>query len=439
MGKYFGTDGIRGVAGKDLTVMMAYKIGQSLKKTFNTEKVVVGQDTRESSDLLALAVANGAMSTGVDVLYVSVAPTPVIAHYSKTEGITGIMVTASHNPYQDNGIKIFDKGYKMKTNEEMQIEAHIDGETLTETGGAFGRFVLSDEPIERYMALYDQTDFSEINLSVCLDTANGATSGLAERLLKDYVDDTVIIHNTPDGRNINENCGSTHMDALKESITERKCDLGFAFDGDGDRVLAADHTGKIVDGDLLIYLLAVHMKDKDRLNKNTVVLTKMSNPGIVKAFKDAGIKVVQTDVGDKHVAAELFKHGYLIGGENSGHIIIADRLHTGDGILAASEVLRVLQDTRRTIPSLLEPVEIYPYILENVKDVDKRVVEEKAVKTAVKDAKKELGNDALVLLRASGTEPLVRITVSHKDEEKVQKTVKNLKDLIIEHGRDKND
>ncbi len=437
MGKYFGTDGVRGVAGETLTNDMALRIGNALKETFNAGRVVIGGDTRKSSDLFGLSVATGAMAAGIDVEYAGVVSTPMIAHYSKQENIVGIMVTASHNPYQDNGIKVFNSGYKMKPEEETVVEAYMDGEkTLSEKG--FGAFMPTDKVETTYRALYDGIDTEKTNLSVCLDTANGATYEIAEKILKGRVDEVHVIHNDPDGFNINKNCGSTHMEALKNTVIEGKYDVGFSFDGDGDRVLAVDHQGRLYDGDLLVYIIATHMKEEGRLNKNTVVLTKMSNPGIVKAFKDKGIKVVRTDVGDKYVTAEMRKSGYSIGGENSGHIIINDRLQTGDGVLVASEVLKILQKRKQPIVSLVENVEFYPQTTKNIKNVDKTVVDNKAVKQAVKDAKKTLGSDALLLVRPSGTEPLVRITVSHPENAMVESTIQTLETVILKHGRDEN-
>ncbi len=436
MGKYFGTDGIRGIAGKTLTDSVAKNIGNALKKTFNQQTVIIGEDTRKSSNLLALSVALGAMQSGMDVLYAGVVSTPMIAHYAKSKEIIGVMVTASHNPYQDNGIKLFNKGVKMNETEEETVEKYIDGDlTLDEV--LFGSF----KPVDitsHYETLYESFKANTTNQSVTIDTANGATSFVAEAILKQGIDELHVIHNQPDGFNINVECGSTHIEALKEAIVKNKSDLGFAFDGDGDRVLGIDHQGKIYDGDLLVYILAVHLKKQNKLNKNTVVLTKMSNPGIVKALKAQKIKTIRTDVGDKHVAAEIKKGNYSLGGENSGHIIMNDLLATGDGILVASQILKVLQDTKQTLSSLVEGVVYYPQKLVNIKDIDKNLLNHKTMKDAIKEAKKTLGSDGLLLVRPSGTEPLVRLMASHPDEALVDKVLNDLKTLLHDLGSENN-
>ncbi len=436
MGKYFGTDGIRGVAGETLTDSIAKAIGNALKQTFNHQTVIIGEDTRKSSNQLALSVALGAMQSGMDVLYAGVVSTPMIAHYSKSKGIVGVMVTASHNPYQDNGIKLFNEGVKMNETEEVIVEKYIDEELNLEKI-VFGSF----NPVDitsHYETLYESFKANTTNQSVTIDTANGATSFVAESILKKGIDELNVIHNKPDGFNINVECGSTHIEALQEAITANKSDLGFAFDGDGDRVLGIDHQGKIYDGDLLVYILAVHLKNQNKLNKNTVVLTKMSNPGIVKALKAQKIKTIRTDVGDKYVAAEIKKGNYSLGGENSGHIIMNDILSTGDGILVASQILKVLQETKKPLPSLVEDVEYYPQKLVNIKDVDKNLLNHKTMKDAIKEAKKTLGSDGLLLVRPSGTEPLVRLMASHKDEALVDKVLNDLKTLLIDLGSESN-
>ncbi len=437
MGKYFGTDGVRGVAGKTLTSDMAVKIGQSLKKTFNAQSVVIGQDTRESSNLLALSVAVGAMQSGIEVYFADVVSTPMIAYYSKVKETIGIMVTASHNPYKDNGIKVFNRGYKMNAEEEKIVEGFMDDAFALDVQ-SFGQFHRSDDVLNTYKSLYEALGDEKANLSVCIDTANGATSAMAKEVLGSRVDELHVIHDTPDGRNINENCGSTHLDDLIAATRENKCDVGFAFDGDGDRVLAVDHNGKIYDGDFLVYIIAMHLKEINQLNKNTVVLTKMSNPGIVKAFKDHDIKVIRTDVGDKYVTAELFKQDYSLGGENSGHIILKDLLQTGDGVLIAAQVLKILQTKKQPLSALVDAVNFYPQKMVNIKDVDKSVVDHKAVKAVIKQAQKTLGTDSLLLVRPSGTEPLVRVTVSHPDETVVDTVLKDIQTTIIEFGRENN-
>ncbi len=433
MGKYFGTDGIRGVAGETLTTEMAHLVGNSLGKVFSAERIVVGKDTRESSDALATAVTLGALEAGMDVVYAGTVSTPMVAHFSRKEEIPGVMITASHNPYRDNGIKVFDKGYKLPAKAESAIEAFIDkGETAF--SGTFGRLRTSESVNEAYQELFESFGLEKANLSIAFDTANGATCEIAKKVLAPVVDEHVQIGDKPDGRNINEGCGSTDLSAIVKAAAEHKSDLGVAFDGDGDRLLVVDHRENVYDGDLLIYIIARYLKENDLLNKNTVVLTKMSNPGVIKALKENGIKVVQTDVGDKHVQAELLKNDYTIGGENSGHIILNHLLQTGDGLLAAAYLLKIMHEKRQTLASLVEGVEIYPQKMQNVAGVAKDVVNDKEVKAAVKEAAKKLGADSLLLVRPSGTEPVVRITVSHKDASLVDKTIERLESIIREKG-----
>ena len=431
MGKYFGTDGIRGVAGEYLDTPIAFNVGLGLRKALEADAVVIGKDTRESSDMLALSLAAGAMRSGLDVLYAGTVPTPMIAHYAKEKGIPGIMVTASHNPYTDNGIKVIDKGYKMSEDSESIIESFIDSPEPPDIEH-FGRFTATDDVLNAYKALYEGLKLAKMNLNVCFDSANGSTHFVAREILSPIVDNTEQIHASPNGTNINRNCGSMHIEAIQEAVSEKGCDIGFSFDGDGDRVLAVDHTGKLYDGDMLLYVLATHMKEKGELTKDTVVLTKMSNPGIVKAFNDAGIKVVRTDVGDRNVSLEMQKHDYALGGENSGHIIMRDYLQTGDGVLVAAKVMEVLNNQRRSIDKVCETVEIYPQTMENIHDIDTSLADTKKTQKAVKDTLKALGKDALVLIRKSGTEPVIRVTVSHRDRETVDKTIDSLKKVILE-------
>jgi len=436
MGKYFGTDGIRGVAGDTLTPSFANRVGQSLKKVFDAKRIVIGKDTRESSDVLALAVATGALEAGADVLYAGTVSTPMVAHYAKEENIIGVMITASHNPYQDNGIKVFDKGYKLSEKAESDIENFLDSEETVKSE-RYGIFRMNQDVTKAYEKLFKKLKLEKANLQIAIDTANGATYEIAKKIFKPLADEHVQIGDMPDGRNINLECGSTDLRRIIETAAENKSDIAFSFDGDGDRVLVVDHRENVYDGDLLVYIIATYLKEQNLLNKNTVVLTKMSNPGILKALKDKGIKVVQTDVGDKYVQAEMLKNDYIVGGENSGHIILNHLLQTGDGMLAAAYILKILHESRRTIASLVEEVEIYPQKTENIEGVDKGVVEHKDVKLAVKNVKKKLGADSLLLVRPSGTEPVVRITVSHKDEAMIDEAIQTLKETIVDKGLEK--
>lgn len=425
MGKYFGTDGVRGVAGEVLTASLAYKIGLSIKHVLKENKVVIGKDTRASSDMLAFNLAAGALASGVDVYMAGVVSTPMIAHYSKEENIIGVMITASHNPYLDNGIKLFNKGYKMLEKDDLKIEAFIDG-AMPSLDKDFGRYYdYSDAVQTKYLKLYETFEHKTIHISVGYDSANGANYKIAKTVLDPLCDEAHQISASPNGENINLNVGSTHLDAIKALVKEKSLDIGFSFDGDGDRCLVVDHALNVYDGDMIIYALARYLKELGKLNKNTVVLTKMSNPGILKAFKELGIKTVLTDVGDKYVTSEILKNNYTIGGENSGHIILNHLLHTGDGLLVAVTILNLLQTLKVPLHKLYETVNMYPQKMVNIKHVDKAVLTHDAVKKAIKEADKTLGTNKLLLVRASGTEPLIRVTISHEDE--------TLLDQVMDH------
>ncbi|MFP4286986.1 MAG: phosphoglucosamine mutase [Candidatus Izemoplasmataceae bacterium] len=433
MGKYFGTDGVRGVAGDVLTAELAYKIGLSIKHVLKESKVVIGKDTRASSDMLAFNLAAGALASGVDVYMAGVVSTPMIAHFSKEEKMIGVMVTASHNPFYDNGIKLFNKGYKMLEKDDLRIEAFIDSPipSFDKTFGTYHDY--HNEVKMAYLKLYEQLEHKTIHLSVGYDSANGANYEIAKTVLEPLCDESYQINGQPNGLNINVESGSTHLDAIKALVKEKALDIGFSFDGDGDRCLVVDHALNVYDGDKLIYALACYLKDQGRLNKNTVILTKMSNPGILKAFKDANIKTILTDVGDKYVTSEILKNNYTLGGENSGHIILNHLLHTGDGLLVAVTLLNMLQSLKVPLNKLFETVNMYPQKMVNIKNVDKAILTHDDVKKVIKEADKTLGNNKLLLVRASGTEPLIRVTISHEDEnlldqvmESIVTTIKNL-------------
>ena len=341
MAKYFGTDGIRGRYGIELNNSIAFKLGQSLKSVLGTERLVIGMDTRESGSELLYSVASGAQSMKIDVMIAGVVSTPLISHYSKEKGITGVMITASHNPYTDNGLKVFNKGNKLLESEELAIEKHIDDKekfNITNIGKTYS----GEEVLDLYADLIESLDLEEIDLKVGYDSANGANYLIAKGIIEELCIESYQIGNTPDGKNINLNCGSTHLESIKELVIEKKLDIGLSFDGDGDRILVIDQDGDEIDGDLLIYILATYLKENNRLNKDTVVLTQMSNLGVIKAFEKQGINVVLTGVGDKYVLEELNNNDYSIGGENSGHIILKEFLNTGDGLLVGIYLLKIL-------------------------------------------------------------------------------------------------
>jgi len=428
MGKYFGTDGIRGVAFEKLNSELAFKVGQGLVHTYSPKTVVIGMDTRESSPMLAYSIANGILALGVDVLFAGVVSTPMIAYYSKLKSIIGIMITASHNPYMDNGIKVFNRGYKTIENEESQIEAFIDSGEFNYQ--SFGKFTLFHEIKDEYLKIYQNMELKPSKLKIGFDSANGANYLISKIVFDQFYPSAIQISNTPDGHNINTNCGSTHIEAIQKLVNGHQLDIGFSFDGDGDRIMIVDHNQKVYDGDLIIYMIAKYLKTKNLLHKNTVVLTKMSNPGILKALKDKDISYVLTDVGDKHVFHELFTNHYTIGGESSGHVILTHLLHSGDGLLVAIYLLKILGELNLSLEELVNDVELYPFKLINIKDINKSVLQLDSVILKINSIEDKLGENALLLVRASGTENLIRVTMSAKDESQVNSLTEELVSFI---------
>src|SRR5690554_4801650 len=302
--KYFGTDGIRGKGFTELSASLAFHLGNALKEALNNDTVVIGLDTRSSSPMLAHMVASGALLAGLDVYFAGILSTPMIAHYSKLKNIIGIMITASHNPYMDNGIKVFNKGYKSEEEVELIIEDYIINERIYR-GESYGTFRLTDDVEKEYFKLIDKLDLKESNLKLVYDSANGANYLIANKIISKYYPKSIQINNKPDGLNINLNSGSTHLESIKEYITTNNMDLGFAYDGDGDRVIMVGSDGTVYDGDFIILLIAKYLKNHNLLTNNGVVVTKMTNPGILKAFKENNINYVITDVGDKYVYAAM--------------------------------------------------------------------------------------------------------------------------------------
>ncbi len=429
MSKYFGTDGIRGVPNKKLTVELVTKLGQALSQ-LNNKDVVVATDTRISKDMLAQAITAGALSRGINVHFVGVIPTPALIYYSYIKGYTGIMITASHNPYTDNGIKVLNKGFKLSEDEERKIEEYID--CPKEYDGEIG--ILIDEVNAKLDYLkFVKKYVKKSNLKIALDCANGATYQTAKEVFSKVTDKLVIVADSPNGKNINNNCGSTHLELLKNTVLENQCDIGFAFDGDGDRVLCIDSKGNIIDGDKLIYLLAIYLKSKNKLNDNTVVLSIMSNLGLLKKLNELGIKIIETPVGDKHIIKALKDNNLSVGGENSGHIIVPDVLHTGDGVLNALLITNLLSETNTKIESWFEDIHMYADKMVNVivSDRNKVINNEKLLKR-INEIKNELDNDCKIIVRASGTEELIRVSVMAKSNELVEKYSTELVNLVKE-------
>lgn len=425
--KYFGTDGIRGKVGEKITFELAFKLGKSLSK-LNSDTVVIGTDTRESKDDLTNAVILGAMSSGLKVINGGVVPTPALIYYSQTKKITGVMITASHNPYYDNGLKVLNKGVKLTQQEEKMIEEEMDKTTEVKLGVV--DLEHTDEVEELYIDFFKRFNH-ETKFKVIIDCAHGAVYRTAPTIINNYTNDLIVCSNIPNGTNINNNVGSTHVDKFVELVRDSHAVVGFSFDGDGDRVLAVEFN-QIIDGDQIIYIIAKHLKKIGKLNKDTVVLTKMSNLGILKALEKLDIKYTLTDVGDKNVVSELMKNNYSVGGENSGHIIMPNILPTGDGVLVAVVLLDIMAFYDKTLLELLEEVDMYADKMINLEVEDKTIINSSKVKKKIKQIEKSLKKEGKVIVRASGTENLIRVSVMAKTMDLVDSNINELVQLIKE-------
>lgn len=445
MGKYFGTDGFRGEANIDLTVEHAYKVGRflgwHLGKEKKRPKVVIGKDTRRSSYMFEHALVAGLTASGANAYMLYVTTTPSVSYVVRTEQFDcGIMISASHNPYYDNGIKLINaKGHKMEAEVEEQIEAYIDGEIGElpfATKSDIGRAKDYASGRNRYIGyLISLATRSFKNIKVGLDCSNGSSSSIAKNVFETLGAEVYVINNEPDGTNINTNCGSTHIEILKGFVKENHLDVGFAYDGDADRCIAVDENGAEVNGDLILYVCGKYMKEHGALNNNTVVTTIMSNLGLYKAFDRAGIDYEKTAVGDKYVYENMSRNGHGLGGEQSGHIIFSKFATTGDGILTSLKIMEAMLEQKQSLGQLVKDVDIYPQILENVKVRDKKDAREDTdVITAVEAVEKELGDDGRILVRESGTEPLVRVMVEAKSHEICREYVDRVVKVLRQKG-----
>lgn len=427
--KYFGTDGIRGIPNKKLTMKLLVNLGEAIS-VLGSKTIVIATDTRVSKDMLAYAIGAGCLSRGMEVKYAGVAPTPALIYYSKIKETVGIMITASHNPYSDNGIKIINKGKKLSTEEELLIEELIDNPLpyYGEIGTAKYDDVLIYEYINQMLLKIPAT-----NLKICLDCANGATYDVAPKILKHRLNDVVVCADKPNGYNINLRCGSTYISNLVDAVLKNICDIGFSFDGDGDRVICVNKDGKVVDGDLLVYIIATYLKNKGELQNNQVVLSMMCNIAIVEALNKNGIQVIETKVGDKHIIKELYEKGLSIGGENSGHIIMPKEFVSGDGILTAITILNILEETKTSIADWIKDINLYPDKMYNVKVSDKaKVLTNKRVSAKIAEIKNKLNQDCKIIVRPSGTEEVVRVSVMAKKIEDCEKYALQLVEIIRE-------
>lgn len=442
MRKYFGTDGIRGIAGESLTADLSFKVGKALGKLLTEKKehpkVVIGRDTRISCDMIEQALTAGLTSTGVNVMTVGTIPTPAIAYLTKTiETDSGIMISASHNPYQDNGIKIFGPdGFKLSDEQELEIESLIDNSEQIKNASfdKIGKLYSGNELTQKYIQHIKQSITGDLSdIKIALDCANGATTGVAPFIFGDLEADIETIGCQPNGTNINDNVGSTKINTISEFVKKNNVDVGFAFDGDGDRVLAVDAKGNIVDGDKIMFILAKHLKKQGELKDNMVVSTVMSNIGFYKAIEENGLQSVKTAVGDRYVVEEMRKNNYSLGGEQSGHIVLMNYATTGDGILTAVKLADIIKTSGKSLEELASEVNIYPQKLVNIKVVDKKAaMEDSEVLAECENVEKELEGNGRILLRASGTENLIRVMVEASSDELTDKYCEQVARIVRE-------
>lgn len=443
MGKYFGTDGVRGVANSELTPELAFKLGRYggyvLLQHSDAEhpRVLVARDTRISGELLEYALTAGLLSVGIEVMRLGVISTPAVAYLTKTQGAAaGVMISASHNPAEDNGIKFFGSdGFKLSDDQEAEIEALLDSETDELPRPSADGLGVTDEFPEgsiKYVQYLQSTISADLeNLTVCVDAANGATAPLVNQLFADLETDFYTMGDRPDGININKNVGSTHPEALQEMVKEKEADLGVAFDGDGDRVIAVDEKGELVDGDKIMFILGKHLLSKGRLANNTIVSTVMSNIGFHKAVEENDMTALKTQVGDRYVVEAMREGNHVLGGEQSGHIVMLDYNTTGDGLLTAVQLMAVMRETGKTLSELAGEVTIFPQKLVNIRVHDKHtVMDEPAVKEVIAKVEAEMNGDGRILVRPSGTEPILRVMAEASTPERVDRYVDQIADVI---------
>ena len=444
MSKYFGTDGFRGKANCDLTVEHAYKIGRFIGHYYGRDhkcRIVIGKDTRLSSYMFECALCAGITASGADAYTMHVTTTPSVAYIARTEEFDcGIMISASHNPFFDNGIKLINgQGEKMEVAVINEVEKYLDGEygdIPYATGENIGRVIDHAAGRNRYIGyLVALATHSYKGMKIGLDCANGSTWMIAKSIFDALGAETHVINNTPDGINVNTNCGSTHIEHLQEYVKAHKLDAGFAFDGDADRCLAVDENGDLVDGDKILYIYGCYLKEKGMLTNNTVVTTIMSNFGLYKAFDEVGIAYEKTAVGDKYVYENMRQNGHLIGGEQSGHIIFSKYATTGDGLLTAIKLMEVMLTKKQPLSVLAEPMKVYPQVLKNVRVTDKdAAMNDPDVQAAVDAVTENLGSQGRILLRKSGTEPVLRVMVEAPSKELCAEKVDGVIEVMAKKG-----
>lgn len=443
--KYFGTDGFRGEANIGLTVKHAFKIGRFLgyyfKKDNPQARIVIGKDTRRSSYMLESALAAGITSSGADAYLLHVTTTPSVSYITRTEEFdAGIMISASHNPFYDNGIKLLDsKGYKLEDSVLEELEKYIDSEedyieyAVKDEIGRTVDYVVGRNRYIAYLATVVSKSFKGVK--VLVDASNGAAYQISNNVFDILGADVEMMNNKPDGYNINLNAGSTHIEVLAERVKEGNYDIGIAYDGDADRCLAVDEKGNIVDGDAIMYVFAKYLKQIDELSKNVLVTTVMSNLGLFKSLEELGIDYVMTQVGDKYVSEEIKEHGYSIGGEQSGHIIYSKYATTGDGILTSLKLIEIMVKQKTPLSLLVKDLKTYPQVLENVRVKDKNVVlGDEDVQAAIKEVERDIEDKGRLLVRVSGTEPIIRVMVEAETDEECHMFADRVVQVIKDKG-----
>ena len=444
MGKYFGTDGVRGIANKELTPELAFKLGRcggyvlsQHEDSSSKPRVLVGRDTRISGQMLEQALVAGLLSVGIEVFQLGVISTPGVAYLTKLQKASaGVMISASHNPAEDNGIKFFGSdGFKLVDEQELEIEALLDAEEDTlprPSADGLGTQDEFPEGLLKYSQFLVQTIPGDLaGLTVCIDAANGATTTSVNRLFADLETNFYTMGTSPNGMNINDGVGSTHPEKLAEFVVEKGADAGLAFDGDGDRIIAVDELGNIVDGDKIMFICAKYLAEKKRLKKDTIVTTVMSNLGFRKAVEATGLKDVITQVGDRYVVEEMRNNDYNFGGEQSGHIVFLDYNTTGDGMLSGIQLLNVMKQTGKKLSELAAELTVYPQKLVNIRVSDKNgAMNVPAIREIVEEMEAEMAGDGRILVRPSGTEPLLRVMAEAPTKEKVDYYVDKIADVV---------
>jgi phosphoglucosamine mutase len=441
----FGTDGVRGIANAELTAQLAYNLGRAgafvLTEGAHKPKILVGKDTRISGDMLEAALVAGILSVGAEAVVLGVVPTPAVAHLTRKYGAdAGIMISASHNPVEYNGIKFFDdKGYKLSDDLEDQIQSIIEGDFYgvpSPVGVGVGREMIEVGALEDYIDFAKDTIAVNLEgVKVALDCANGSAYKAAVKAFRELGADVYVINDNPDGTNINEKCGSTHPEELMEYVVKKGCHIGFAFDGDADRCLAVDEKGNLINGDFILALCGKHLKEINRLKDDTIVVTVMSNLGLDITCERLNIKTLKTKVGDRYVLEEMIKGKYVLGGEQSGHIIFLDYNTTGDGLVTALQIAAVVKKEKKQLSELCSIMKELPQVLANAivpNDKKNIYLEDQEIKAEIKRIEETLHGKGRVLIRPSGTEPLVRVMLEGENQEEIDKMAHNLADMIVE-------